>query len=65
LFANKFHKDVIVKQHGFLVLVDAEDGTSVDLIKDHIEGACTWIEGVGRTEVEYMGEIPIEEEDDL
>jgi hypothetical protein len=62
VFRDNFHSPVRVAQYGFLVLIDAEEGTSIDLIKDHIANACTWVEGCGRTDVEYMGEIPEEED---
>lgn len=58
---DNFHSPTKVITYGFLVSVEAEEGTPVELMKDHLWGACTWIEGCGRTDVEYVGELPEDE----
>jgi len=62
LFRSGDSKTNPVVTYGFLVAIQAEEGTSVKLLSEHIEGACTWVEGVGKTEVDYMGIIPEEED---
>lgn len=57
MFRNNFHPTSKVVQQGFLISVETEEGVSIDALKNHLADACTWIEGVGRTEVDYMGEI--------
>lgn len=60
MYRDHLHPDAKIVHHGFLIDVEAEEGTSVSEMQDHLAGACTWLEGVGRTDVEYMGEIPDE-----
>ena len=43
--------------HGFLVSIEAEEGTPADALSLKLADACRWLEGVGDTDVEYMGEI--------
>lgn len=63
MFRDNFHSPAKIISHGFLIQVDAEEGTSVEAMKDHLGDACTWMEGVGKTDVEYMGVIPEVEDD--
>ena len=62
MLRDNFHAPAKLVTYGFLIAMEAEDGIcDIDLIKDRLAGACTWMEGVGRTEVNYIGVIPEEE----
>lgn len=62
MLRNNFQGSARLVNYGFIICVEAEEGTSVDAISLKLADACTWVEGVGHTDVEFMGEI--EEVDD-
>lgn len=49
--------------HGFLVGVEVEDGVDLDYLVEKLAGALTFVEGTGKTEVEYLGLIDTYDED--
>lgn len=57
MFRNYLYTPARVISHGFLIDIEAEEGTSVELMTERLAGACTWVEGVGHTDVDYLGEI--------
>lgn len=51
-----------LKTHGFLVSVEAEDGyVNPEALAERLGSACTFMEGVGHIDVNYMGQIDEEE----
>ena len=51
--------------HGFLVAVEAEPEVDPDSIGEKMVGALTWVEGVGKVDMNYLGDIEIIDEDEL
>lgn len=49
-------KDTLITL-GFMIAVEVETGTNPDHLKSKLADALTWVEGVGSTDVDYMGEI--------
>lgn len=47
-----------LKQHGFLICVEAEDGVDMSAVALRLADGPRWMDGVGHVDVEYMGEIP-------
>ena len=52
-----------LRLHGFLVAVETEPNVSPEEIANKLEGSLTWVEGCGRADVNYLGEIEMIEED--
>lgn len=50
--------DTLVTE-GFMIAVEVEDGTSVGHMKNKLADALTWVEGVGKVDVDYMGRISV------
>lgn len=57
MFRNNFNPRSKVVQQGFLISIETEEGVPIDALKSHLADACTWIEGTGKTDVDYIGEI--------
>lgn len=51
------HEALPVTTHGFLVGVELEVGTSIDLIMNRMVDSISFVEGVGRVEAEHIGEM--------
>lgn len=58
-------KERLLKSHGFLVGIDAEERVEPEQLKLKLIDSLTWVEGVGPVEVEYLGEIPKYEEGEV
>ena len=64
MLRNNFSTSIELVSQGFLVAVEAEKGVSLDLLQTRLTDACKWVEGVGDTEVTYMGELESDTEAD-
>ena len=63
MLRDNLHAETRIVTHGFIIAIQAEEGTDKDLISTHLADACRWVEGVGESEVTYMGqfeEVPAE-----
>ena len=62
MLRNNLREAVKLIHHGFLLEIEAEEGVSIKSIQNHISDSLSFIEGVGKTETDYMG---ILDEDEL
>lgn len=46
-----------VREFGFLVCVEAEEGVSLDHLHDKLAESLSWVEGVGKVEVTVFGDV--------
>lgn len=53
------HQATPLLTHGFLVGVELEEGVQIDPIMNRLADSVSWIEGVGRVEIEHIGELDI------
>jgi len=53
-----------VKFYGFLIQIEVEDGVDANKLALKLADACSFVEGVGKTEVEFMGVIDQYEEEE-
>ena len=61
---NLVQLEVKTGNHGFLIGVEAEEGLLLDLISDRLACSLTFIEGVGKVEIEYLGLLDTYDEDE-
>lgn len=53
-----------LKLFGFLVGIEIQDGiTTAERVADALADACSWVEGVGKVDVECLGQIEIINDD--
>lgn len=52
------------RDHAFLIAVELEDTTSPEDVSNKLAGSLTWVEGVGKVDVEHLGEITSYNEDE-
>ena len=45
--------------HGFLVSVEVEEGTDINLVTNRLGEGIMWIEGVGEIDVHHLGEVEV------
>lgn len=63
---QKTNEEPKLKLVGFLVGLELQDGlVDIEYIENALAGACQWIEGVGKIDVECLGEIEIVNEDEI
>lgn len=47
----------VLHEEGFLVAVEVQKGVDPGYLKHMLADALTWIEGVGKTDIHYMGKV--------
>lgn len=52
-----------VIQLGFLVAVEVEEWVDPEMVADKLSGSLTWVEGIGKVEIDLMGDISEEAEE--
>lgn len=50
-------KDNQLTSHGFLIAVEVAADVSIDHLQNKLSDALQWVEGVGKIEVEHLGEL--------
>ena len=57
MLQTKFGPTTQLKTYGFLLAVKAQEGVNLKYVKERLAGSITFVEGVGKVEVELLGEI--------
>ena len=57
MLQSKFGPTDTVKTYGFLLAVKAQEGVNLEYVSERLTGSITYIEGVGKVEIESLGEI--------
>ena len=59
-------KDTPISTYGFLVGIEIEDGsTTPEAVALHLADSVSWLEGVGKADVELLGKLDVYGDEDL
>jgi hypothetical protein len=49
----------LTSPHAFLIAIDCQPGVDMERIKFALSDAVSWMEGAGKSDVEYLGPIDV------
>lgn len=65
MFRAGVDRDSRITTHGFLIAVEIADDVSLTYVTEKLADATSWIEGVGKSEVDHLGPIEVIEEENV